>query len=121
MDSLTQEKYKLVMMGIIKPSKDQYLVAGCSKVDSKIKKKYKNPFEQKRDKEKSQEESSGSKKNPQKKKNKGEMSKYAYCNKGYHPEISCMKKKIDMLTQILEKNNISLIYFSKRREGGLNS
>ena len=32
-----------------------------------------------------------------------------------------MKKKIDMLTQILEKNNISLLDCSKKREGGSNS
>ena len=67
-------------------------------MDSKINKKYKNPPEQKRDKAKSQEESSGSKKNPQNKKNKGEMSKCAYCSKGNHPESSCMKKQIYMLT-----------------------
>ena len=34
---------KLVMMGTINPSKDQYLVAGDSKVDSKGKKKAKKP------------------------------------------------------------------------------
>ena len=39
MESLTQEQDKLVMMGTIKPSKDQYLVAGDSKVDSKRNKK----------------------------------------------------------------------------------
>ena len=121
MESLTQEKDKLVMMGTIKPSKDQALVVGYSKVDSKIKKKYKNPPEQKRDKAKYQEESSCSKKNPQKKKNKGEMSKCAYYSKGYHPEISCMKKQIDMLTQLLEKNGISLLDISKKREGGSSS
>ena len=32
-----------------------------------------------------------------------------------------MKNKIDMLTQLLEKNNISLPNFSKKREGGSNS
>ena len=32
-----------------------------------------------------------------------------------------MKKKIDMLTQILEKNKISLPDSSKKREGGSNS
>ena len=32
-----------------------------------------------------------------------------------------MKKKIDMLTQILEKNNISLPDCLKKREGGSNS
>ena len=77
MESLTQEKDKLVMMGTIKPSKDQSLVSKYSKVDSKRKKKAKNPLEQKRHKAKSQEESSSSKKNPQKKKNKGAMRKCA--------------------------------------------
>ena len=37
MEYLTQEQDKLVMMGTIKPSKDQALVAGDSKVDSKRK------------------------------------------------------------------------------------
>ena len=32
-----------------------------------------------------------------------------------------MKKQIEMLTQLLEKNNISLLYYSKKREGGSNS
>ena len=59
------------MMGTIKPSKDQDLVAGDSRVDSKGKKKAKKPLEQKRDKNKSQEEPQGSNKNFQKKKNKG--------------------------------------------------
>ena len=80
------------MMGTIKPSKDKALVVGDSKVDSKSKEKDKNPPKQKRDKNKSQEEPQGSKKNSQKKKNKGEMNKCAYCSKGYHPESSCMKK-----------------------------
>ena len=71
MESLTQEQDKLVMMGTIKPSKDQSLIAGDSRVDSKRKKKAKNPPEQKRDKNKSPKEPQGSKKNYQKKKNKG--------------------------------------------------
>ena len=41
MESLTQEQDKLVMMGTIKPSKDQALVAGDSRVDSKARKKLK--------------------------------------------------------------------------------
>ena len=100
MESLTQEKDKLV--------------------DSKRKKKAKIPPEQKRDKNKSQEETQGSKKNSQMKKNKGQMSKCAYYSKGYHPESSCMKKQIDMLTQLLEKNNISLPDCSKKRQGRSN-
>ena len=39
MESLTQEQDKLVMMGTIKPSKDQAMVAGDSRVDSKGKRK----------------------------------------------------------------------------------
>ena len=52
------------MMGTIKPSKDQVLVAGDLRVDSKGKKKDKKPPEQKRDKNKSPEEPQISKKNP---------------------------------------------------------
>ena len=51
------------MMGTIKPSKYQDLVVGDLSLDSKRKKKYKNPPKQKRDKNKSQEEPLGSKKN----------------------------------------------------------
>ena len=90
-------------------------------MDSKGNNKSKKPPEKKRDKNKSQEEPQGSNKNSQKKKNKGEMSECTYCSKGYHPKSSCMKKQIDMLTQLLEKNNISLPYFSKKREGRSNS
>ena len=57
MESLTQEQDKLVMMGTI--PKDQALVARDSRVDSKDKKKSKNPPEQKRDKNKSPEEPQG--------------------------------------------------------------
>ena len=70
MESLTQEQDKLVMMGTIKPSKDQDMVAGDLRVDSKGKNKAKNPPEQKRDKNKSPEEPQGSKNKPQKKTNK---------------------------------------------------
>ena len=49
------------------------------------------------------------------------MSKCAYCIKGNHIEIFCMKNQIDILTQILEKNGISLPDSSKKREGGSNS
>ena len=80
-ESLTQEQDKLVMMGTINRSKDQALVAGDSRVDSKSKKKAKKPLEKKRDKNKSLEEPQGSKKSYDKKKNKGEMSKCTYYSK----------------------------------------
>ena len=57
MESLTKEQDKLVMMGTIKPSKDQDLVVGDSRVDSKIKKKAKKPLEQKRDKRRNEQAS----------------------------------------------------------------
>ena len=41
MEPLTHEQDKLVMMGTINPSKDQDLVTGDSRVDSKSKKKAK--------------------------------------------------------------------------------
>ena len=63
MESLTQEKDKLVMMDAIKPSKDQALFAGDLRVGSKGNKKSKNPPKKKRDKEKSLEDPSGSKTN----------------------------------------------------------
>ena len=106
-------------MGTIEPSKDQYLVSEDSNVDSKGNKKAKNPPNKKGDKSKSHEDSSNSKnKNSQKKKGKGEMSKCAYCGKGFHLEISCMKKQIDMLTQLLGKHNFSLLEGTKKKEGG---
>src|SRR5713226_8117411 len=46
------------------------------------------------------------------------MSKCTYYSKGNHSESSCMKKQIEMLTQPLEKNGISLPGSSKKREGG---
>ena len=55
MESLTQEQDKLVLMGTIKPSKDQALVVGDSKEDSEVKKKAnpKNPPDRMIDKYKS--------------------------------------------------------------------
>ena len=62
MESLTQKKDNLIMMGTIKPSKDQALVVGYYKVDSKGNKKAKKPPDKNGDKSKYQEESSKSKK-----------------------------------------------------------
>ena len=88
-------------------------------MNSKGKKKAKKPLDQKVYNFKFHAESSNSKKkNFQKKKGKGEMSKCTYCGKGFHPESSCMKKQIDMLTKLLEKHNISLPEGTKKKEGG---
>ena len=34
------------------------------------------------------------------------MEKCTYCQKGFHPEFSCMKKQIDQMAQILQKHNL---------------
>jgi hypothetical protein len=39
-------------------------------------------------------------------KGKKGKSKCGYCNRDYHPKSACMKKKIDLMEQILHKNNI---------------
>ena len=70
MESLTQEHDKLVMMGTIKPSKDQDLVVGDLRVDSKGKKKAKKPPEQKRDKNKSQENPKAPRRNSRRRRTK---------------------------------------------------
>ena len=49
MESLTHEQDKLILMGTIKPSKDQALVPGDSKVNSEDKKKDKKPLDKKGD------------------------------------------------------------------------
>ena len=33
-------------------------------------------------------------------------SKCTYCNSGYHPESSCMKKTIDLIAHTLQQNNL---------------
>ena len=119
MESLTHEQDKLVLMGTIKPCKDQDFVTGDSKVDPKGKKKDKKPPDKKGDNSKSHEESTNSeKKKFQKNKGKGEGSKCTYCGKGFHPESSCKKKKIYMLTQLLEKNNISFPSGANKKDIG---
>ena len=90
-------------MGTIKPSKDQAMVVGDSKMDSKEKKKVnpKKPLDQNKDNSKSHEESSSSKNNSHKKKGKGQTSKCAYYGKGFYPHNSYMKKQINILTQLM--------------------
>ena len=44
------------------------------------------------------------------------MSKCAYYSKSYHPQSSCMNEQIDMLTQLLENNNIPFLISQRRRK-----
>ena len=55
-----------------------------------------------------QDEPSGSKKNKNKGNQGKEKVKCSYCEKGFHPEHSCMKKNLDEMTLLLERNNINI-------------
>ena len=46
------------------------------------------------------------------------MRKCGYYGNAFHLEVSGMKNNINMLTQILEKHNISIPKGAKKKEGG---
>ena len=59
---------------------------------------------------------------PKEKDEKGkEKTKCTYCHKGWHPESSCMKKTIDQMAQLLEKNSIPIPDDSRNKDGTSNS
>ena len=99
-------------MGIIISSKYQALFAlGPKYPKGKGKKKnQKAKFDAPNPKEKKQqqEESSGSKKHKNKGNQGKEKVKCSYYGKGFHPEHACMKKNLDEMTSLLERNNINL-------------
>jgi hypothetical protein len=92
-------------MGSIKGSRDHSLAANeASKTNSKDQKKGKgkNPEARKEKFSKPTDESSSDHKGKKKK----ERSKCSYCQKGYHPEDSCMMKTIDEMAKMLQQNNL---------------
>jgi hypothetical protein len=103
--SLTQEQTKLINMGIIKGPRVQALTVhdGSHKYH-----KYKDKYKQKSHAHPKKEgytkpftDASGSK---GEKGRKGE--KCTYYHKGFHSESACMQKKKDMMSQILQQNNL---------------
>ena len=55
---------------------------------------------------------------PKEKEKKGkEKSKFSYFHKGWNLESSCMKKTIDTMAQLLEKNNIPIPNSTRKRYG----
>ena len=56
-------------------------------------------------------ESSGSKRS---KKNGKGMPLYSYRGRGFHPESSCMRRKIDEMALILKKNNITILASARK-------
>jgi hypothetical protein len=104
-ESLTQEQTNLINMGEIKGPRAHALTVhdGIQKYQ-----KYKDKYKQKSHAHLKKEgytkpftDASGSK---GEKGRKGEKSSYGH--KGFHPESACMKKKIDLMFQILQKNNL---------------
>ena len=119
MESLTQEQEKLRQKGTIKSSKDQDLAVGVSN-PSKGRKKYKDskyPEKKKQDRPKSSDGGSNPCKDKDKKKQ--EKTKCTYCHKGWHLKSACMKNTIEMMAQLLEKNNIPLPEGARKKDGGL--
>jgi len=51
-------------------------------------------------------ESSKETMNPKGRNSKKERKKCNLCNEGFHPDISCMVKTIDLMAKVLQKNNL---------------
>ena len=119
-DSLTNEHDKVVQMGIIRSSKYQALFALGPK-DMKGKGKQNNQktnFNAPKPKEKNQQqdEPSSSKKNKNKGNQGKEKVKCSYCGKVFHHKHSYLKKKLDEMTLLLERNNINLPESVRKRD-----
>ena len=119
-DSLTNEHDKLVHMGIIRSSKYQSLFSSRPK-DPKGKGNQKNQkakFDAPNPKEKNQqqEESFGSKKHKNKGNQGKEKVKCSFCGKEFHPKHSFMKKNLNEMTSLLERNNINLPESVRKRD-----
>ena len=120
MESLTQEKDKLVKMGSIK-TKDKELAVGVSN-SAKGKPKSKNLKLSDKKKSEKHKSSEGATNPPKEKEKRGkEKAKCSYCHKGWHLESSCMKKTIDTMAQLLEKNNILVPDSARKRDGNSSS
>jgi hypothetical protein len=114
-EALTQEKEKLVSMGSIKGSRDHSLAANeASKPNFKDRKKGKgkNPEARKEKFSKPTDESSSDHKG----KKKEEIYKCSYCQKGYHPEYSCMRKTIDEMAKMLQQNNLMVPTNARKKD-----
>ena len=111
-ESLTQEQTTLIYMGLMKDPKAHALTMHDGKGTSNQKSKQKrkellHPELKKEGYSKPFKDSSGSKDSSNskgKKKKKGKQC--TYCNKLNHEESTCMKKQIDLMTQLIQKNNL---------------
>jgi hypothetical protein len=104
-ESLTQEQTKLINMGTIKgPRVHALTVHDGSHKYHKSKDKYKRKSHAHPKKEGYTKPFTDASRSKGEKGRKGE--KCRYCHKGFHSESTCMKKQIDLMSQILQKNNL---------------
>jgi hypothetical protein len=104
-ESLTQEKTKLINMGAIKgPRVHALTVHDGNHKYQKYKDKYKRKSHAHTKKEGYTKPFTDASRSKGEKGRKGE--KCTYCHKGFHSEYACMKKKIDLMSQILHQNNL---------------
>jgi hypothetical protein len=104
-ESLTQDKTKLINMGAIKGPRVHALTMhdGIHKYH-KYKDKYKRKSHAHTKKEGYTKPFNDASESKGEKGRKGE--KCTYCHKGFHSEYKCMQKKIDLMSQILQQNNL---------------
>jgi hypothetical protein len=104
-ESMTQEKTKLINMVTRKgPRAHALTVHDGSQKYQKSKSKYKQKDHAHRKKEGYTKPFTDASRSKREKGRKGE--KCTYCHKGFHQESSCMQNKIDLMSQILHKNNL---------------
>jgi hypothetical protein len=104
-ESLTQEQTKLINMGTIKgPRVHALTMHDGSHKYHKSKDKYKRKSHAHMKKEGYTKPFTNASRSKGEKGRKGE--KCTYCHKGFHLEYACMQKQIDMMCQILQKNNL---------------
>jgi hypothetical protein len=108
--SLLHKRRKLIQMGLMKDPKAHALTMHDGKGPYNQKSKHKrkellHPESKNEGYSKPFKDSSSSKdsSNSKGKKKKG---KYTYCNKPNHEESTCIKKKIDLMKQVLQRNNL---------------
>ena len=103
-------------MGTIKACKDRSLAMGVlnSFKGEQKENNLKQLEKRKPDKPKT---TDGGSNTPKDKDKKGkEKTKCTYFHKGWHLESACMKKTIDMMVQLLEKNNIPTLEGARKND-----
>jgi hypothetical protein len=104
-ESLTQEKTKLINMGTIKgPRAHALTVHDASHKYKKSKDKDKRKSHAHLKKEGYTKPFTDASRSKGEKRRKGE--KCTYCHKGFHSESTCMQKQIDLMSQIHQQNNL---------------